>query len=609
MKKQLIVICIFAFFLLFISVIFVPRDSYAQSGCTKVVAKDGSGDYTTIQAGIDAISTGQTLCVKGGNWKYEEAIKINKANITVKNYNSTLPVLDGRYHRGLITGGKVPFAPSGNFLPGYTSKFPDLCPTVRTYNAKAMVSISQPGATFDGFIIQNIAGHGVAVSASNVTVKNNKLYWIHDTAIMSNVGGSAKIHGIKVLDNTVLFASVFSIDTAFVKSVADCREAQGKDPHDPAGGLIKFGSLDGGMLIKGNYLAYGYGEGINIGKDNNATAADPIIVENNVIHDSRHKIINTNNANFVHVRNNLAFSPDPMVELGNRTAGGPFEILDEVGGNSHDVYFYNNIVVNTETNCFRFGGRDSNYSNIYIGFNTFVAGPNTSQSCIDPSQEEKTKGIFENNIIYIRPDSTATSLTNGSVAGGLTYRNNIWYPQAKAPSGGIFGSNSLTLDPKLVDPNSKIQPIKFPGEQSGTYLNFTDLEFLPNGFQMDISANKYRINTGSPAINAASQRTAVAGFMPPIEAYATDFFGRSRGNNPDIGAHESDGTQPPLPSPSPSSRSSPTSSPQPSASPTTWDLNTDGKVNAYDFVKLVKGIGSSYTLSQIKIILLAPFLR
>lgn len=564
--------------------IFNQKVNAQTSGCTKTVSKGGGADYTSIQAGINGISSGQTLCVKGGNWKYEEAININKANITVKAHPDTpTPVLDGRYHRGLLNNGKVPFAGTGNYLPGYTFKYPALCPTVKTYNAKAMVSIAQSGVTFDGFIIQNIAGHGIGVGANNVTVKNNKLYWIHNTGIVSN-DSSGNMHSIKILDNTVLFASVFSIDPVYVKSVEDCRIAQGKEPNDPASGIIKFGNLDGGMLVSGNYLAYGYGEGINIGKDNNASASDPIIIEKNVIHDSRHKIINTNNSRFVHIRNNLAFSPDPMISLGGRRAGGPFEILDEVGGNSEDLYFYNNITVNTEKNCFRIGGRESIYRNIYIGFNTFIGGPNTDSACISTynRKPQNVYGIFENNIIY----ASDYDAFDGE-SGNIHFRNNLWYPLSKAPTGGMFGTNSLKIDPKLIDPESKIQPVKFPGEQSGTYLNFTDLEFLPNGFQIDINVNKYKLGTGSPAINAASARTAVGGFTPPIEAYQKDFFGNARGSNPDIGAHEFDGSQPPPPSssPSPTPRNSPSSRPSPSDQPTEdfdYDLNDDGSINIED---------------------------
>lgn len=570
----------------------------AQSGgCTKTVSKGGGADYTSIQAGINGISSGQTLCVKGGNWKYEEAITLNKSNITVKAHPDTpAPVIDGRYNRSLISGGKVPFAgdPTKNYLPGYTSKYPAICPPIKSYSAKAMVSISQSGVTLDGFIIQNVAGHGIAIGANNVTVKNNKLYWIHNTGIVSN-DGSGNIHNINILNNTVLFASVFSIDPVYVKSVADCRIYQGKEPNDPASGIIKFGNLDGGMLVSGNYLAYGYGEGINIGKDNNASANDPIIIEKNVIHDSRHKIINTNNSRFVHVRNNLAFSPNPMINLGGRRAGGPFEILDEVGGNSSDIYFYNNITVNTETNCFRIGGRESTYRNIYIGFNTFIGGPNTDKACISTynRKPQNVYGIFENNIIY-----TSHHDTFDGESGNIAFRNNLWFPTAKAPSGGMFGSNSLKIDPKLIDPDTTIQPVKFPGEQSGTFLNYSDLQFLPNGFQMDINPNDYRLGAGSPAINAASSRTAVGGFTPPIEAYQKDYFGNARGSNPDIGAHEFDGTVPPTNTPGPSPTppdDDPTLTPpdDPTSPPgtKTADFNADGKVDYKDFLMFIPRFG------------------
>ncbi len=567
------------------SLISAPLLHAQTGGCTKTVSKGGGADFTSIQSGINGISSGQTLCVKGGNWKYEEAITLNKANITVKAHPDTpAPVLDGKYNRSLIIptteGIKLPLGTAPGYLPGYTQGKDKKGKT--TLNPKSMVAITAPSATFDGFVIQNIAGRGIGISASDVTVSNNKLYWIHNSAIASN-NTSGGVKNIVVKNNIAMFGSLFSIDPDF-KDIID-KENQ----PDPAGGIVKFGNLSGGLLLQGNYFAYNHGEGINIGKNNRGSAQNPLIIEKNVIHDSHHKIINTNSSQYVHIRNNLVFSPNPMIKVGERIAGGPIDILDESTEKdkqtpyiwSRDIYFYNNIVVNTQQNCIRMAGRNSVYRNMYIGFNTFVTGPNTTHSCIQNREPTANfNGIFENNIIH----STHAPAFKG-LAGNLTFRNNLWYPTDKAPTDAMFGSGSLKVDPKLVDPNSQIKALKYPGEAKGTFLNYSDLEFLPNGFQVDIDVNKYRINSGSPAINAASQRTAVNGFMPPQEAYATDFFGRARGTNPDIGAHESDGTAAPTPTAGPSPTQEPT--------PDDWDLDNDDDVDVFDFNRFIKKVMSN----------------
>lgn len=71
-----------------------------------------------------------------------------------------------------------------------------------------------------------------------------------------------------------------------------------------------------------------------------------------------------------------------------------------------------------------------------------------------------------------------------------------------------------------------------------------------------------------------------------------------------VGIGRGGGTPPPSSSPSSNPSPSPSTSPSP---PPSWDLNSDGKTNAYDFAKLKKGIGSMYDLFQIKIFL-AEFL-
>ena len=58
----------------------------------KVVAKDGSGNYTSIVDGLVGISAGQTLWVKDGI--YNEYPIITKASVTLKAYPGAKPVLD-----------------------------------------------------------------------------------------------------------------------------------------------------------------------------------------------------------------------------------------------------------------------------------------------------------------------------------------------------------------------------------------------------------------------------------------------------------------------------------------------------------------------------------
>lgn len=49
-----------------------------------VVAKDGSGNYTSVQAGIDAVSAGGTLSIKPGTYREVISVPAGKTGITVR---------------------------------------------------------------------------------------------------------------------------------------------------------------------------------------------------------------------------------------------------------------------------------------------------------------------------------------------------------------------------------------------------------------------------------------------------------------------------------------------------------------------------------------------
>ncbi len=65
---------------------------------TITVAKNGTGDYSTINSAVDAMNSGDTVLVREG--EYNEAVFIEKSGeagkyLTIKNYPGELPILDG----------------------------------------------------------------------------------------------------------------------------------------------------------------------------------------------------------------------------------------------------------------------------------------------------------------------------------------------------------------------------------------------------------------------------------------------------------------------------------------------------------------------------------
>lgn len=99
-------------------------------------------------------NAGDTIIVRNGT--YEEQLTISKANMTWRADTGHTPVVNGRYHIGLMSGGntitKQSAMPridsSASFLPGGS-------------NGKAgLVFITGNGVTLDGFVVQNSTGGG-----------------------------------------------------------------------------------------------------------------------------------------------------------------------------------------------------------------------------------------------------------------------------------------------------------------------------------------------------------------------------------------------------------------------------------------------------------------
>ena len=110
-----------AFFFLLLSLQFITCSGGSQSGTPSsnkrifIVSKDGSGDYTTIQAAMDNSEPGDTIQVKDG--VYKEGVSITKSGtssqpITLMNYPGHSPVIDPG-------GGSYPneCCPSSGFPP------------------------------------------------------------------------------------------------------------------------------------------------------------------------------------------------------------------------------------------------------------------------------------------------------------------------------------------------------------------------------------------------------------------------------------------------------------------------------------------------------------
>lgn len=479
-------------------------------------------------------NAGDTIIVRNGT--YEEQLTISKANMTWRADTGHTPVVNGRYHIGLMSGGntitKQSAMPridsSASFLPGGS-------------NGKAgLVFITGNGVTLDGFVVQNSTGGGISIGASNVTVRNCTTYFTYSSGIMSNPDG--KVSGLLVENNVVRFASVKIFDAARFTNYAGGCEVQCVD------GSMKFGDNDGGTIIRGNDVAWGFGEGINIGKYNNATAANPIIVEGNVVHDVNHTYLYGNaSRGYIVFRNNVCYCTNVEMNMWDGDAPVGIRLADEKTTYLKDFQVYNNLVVNLGYSL-EWGGRCTVSTNTYVGHNTFVGGPQSRKPAVfvvrkEPREGRCTgeatsqKGILENNVIdYSMTSLAVANINNETGAGGVTFRNNNWSSQAPAAARGAGDVVGL---PRLVKNDRALATTGYPTKASTTWASVAASD--------NFNIGDYQLTSSSPARGAGSNGTAASGTSVP-GGTSEDHYGNSRDATPadrDLGAIEFGGTAPP----------------------------------------------------------------
>lgn len=140
---------------------------------TVVVAQDGSGQYTTIQAAIDASLPGDTIQVKNGT--YNEAVTFNKGGtpdlpLTLTNYPGDTPVIVP----GSLYGQVVSFHAQWIILQGFEiTKGYDGIEVYSSHNIIRNNYIHNNGDTCDPTVT---CGQGIlVVSTTDVLIQNNTI--------------------------------------------------------------------------------------------------------------------------------------------------------------------------------------------------------------------------------------------------------------------------------------------------------------------------------------------------------------------------------------------------------------------------------------------------
>jgi hypothetical protein len=433
--------------------------------------------WKTLNKANSSIKSGDEVRVRSA--VYHEELVIRTSQTTWIADSGQKPVLDGRYHEGLrLPDGTMPSptTPGNNFLPKNGSAYDSL------------VSLNGEGIVFDGFSIQNVAGAGISALASRVVVRNCRVDFAYSWAI--RVTPSSFSDGILVENNIVTRTSLRGFGAAI--NSRNTRDA----------------------IFRNNVVAYSYGDGVVL---NDGVLRN--IVEGNIIHTCRRALLYNELGVDTIFRNNLVYHlglpefSNPEVPEGILMA---WETVSPIMPGRSGGQIYNNIVINAGTllNIRNNDKTDTTLDGTYIGFNTFISGPNTRFGVIirgNQNEKPHRDSLFENNLIF----SNKRSEASGDLS-GIAFRNNLWSQQ---PPPAMRGPSDRVGDPNLSNPGAKITGRPIPDPTT------------------DIDPRNYQLTTASAlAIGMASDGSPANNLTPP--AISKDFFGANRDASPDIGAHE-----------------------------------------------------------------------
>ena len=454
---------------------------------------DGSGNgnsnnpWKTIKKAVQQVSPGDTVKLRTAT--YKEDLRITKDNTTWQADDGHQPVLDGGYNESLMTGDGMP-GPD-EYIPGGKWAY--------------MVVIRGNNTVVDGLTIQNIGGRGVVVVGNRSTLRNCRIDFCYGAGIV--VSGDPRVASALIENNTVTRCSM--------KLYHKDRDQDGVESVDGTCQLVRADA----PIVRHNIIAYNFGEGIGI-----ARGTEDALVEGNVVHTNYHVHLYMTKSRGAVVRNNFVYHiglreyvGDLITRLQHGIVMGD-EVNNDYGFSGRNIV-YNNIVVNMGKNFEVRNDRNkynTQLSNSYVGYNTFVSGNNTRvnvhvrENLMGRPHE---KSIFENNVILQLPGTGEISQVNGN-PDGIAFRNNTW---SEAPVAQMRGPNDQIGDPRLANPEAKLEGTP-PGPANGDPFN-------------------YRLTKASSlAIGQSSDGRPVNGMTPPT--IERDFFNGNRDNAPDIGAHE-----------------------------------------------------------------------
>lgn len=463
--------------------------------------------WATLGKANTSCAAGDTINVLPGT--YHEVLNITKANTTWRSTTKWAAVIDGYYSRSKLSASNVMPNPlngggANNFLPNIASLTESL----------ELVEIQASGVVFDGFMVCNSAQAGLTITKRNVIVRNCRIDYCRAQGISVNCTTDDG-KGVIVEDNIVTWCAMRKLVSQF---------------GGPSAGAIVMTQTSDGCIFRRNIIAHSGGDSLVVNDK-----AKNCIAHDNVVHSCRGGGLMDEGSGrapgegALFYRNTVYYTANSGVN----SNGLLMSCENENQSTRRYCYTiaYNNLFVNCGLSVVVRNDQDqtdpktdTRLKTVYVGFNTFVAGPGTqtwwnNQLSVRGGGNEDT--LIENNVF----ENTAGGFTIGNVFGDTTFRNNVWRSQ---PPASMRGSGDQYTNPQLVNPTAAINCL------TGSKNNFT------LSYETNFNPANYKLKSGSPAINAASNGSTTNGVTPPNAS--PDYFGATRVAPRDCGFHEFGGS-------------------------------------------------------------------
>lgn len=419
-------------------------------------------DFAGLSAAMRAVAPGDVVNVLNGT--YRELLICKTPGVTWRAAEGHAPVIDGGW--------------KGTVVDGYVNQ----------------VSIVADDVTVAGLTVVNSPGRGISISANRATVRGCWFENCYHGGLVANgtAAPGRAISGLLIEGNT------------FVKlSQSWVTETR---PKNVAGSFIFVRVKD--STVKGNTIADGFGEGLNIDKD-----SDNCLYEGNTVISTNHAGCYFNRSTNCTVRGNTFIHTLEEQYRGKRGAFPAAVVFgDETAAASFGPQAGNEFVGNVVVSWGRLlevrngTNYDTLLTDTLIAGNTFISGPETSEGIViaaHPSGGHDCE--FRDNVVWF--DAAKDGAPIGGGAFGVKFEHNAW---SEEPPEGVRGPGDYYGELDLFDPGAAVT--REPGATVTTY-----------------QADNYRPVRGSALIGGASDGTTIGALEslavepPPTDPPSPDY--------------------------------------------------------------------------------------